>query len=83
MQLEGHDVDKSFAGHIGARSVKWVYKINAVENPSAAPVQRKEYLYYTPQVGKQNATYSGGFLDSGHACQISYNAALIDATNRS
>lgn len=26
-----------------------------------APVQMKEYLYYTPQMGKQNVTYSNGF----------------------
>ena len=26
-----------------------------------APVQMKEYLYYTPQNGKQNVTYSNGF----------------------
>ena len=25
------------------------------------PVQRQEYLYYTPQLGKQNASYSNGF----------------------
>jgi len=29
-----------FQGYIGARSVKWLYKINAIENPSLAPVQR-------------------------------------------
>jgi len=49
------------AGYIGARSCKWVYKINAIEHPSNGPVQQQEYLYYTAQVGKQNATYSNGF----------------------
>ncbi|KAF2794327.1 molybdopterin binding oxidoreductase [Melanomma pulvis-pyrius CBS 109.77] len=48
-------------GYIGARSVKWLYKINVIEDPSMAPVQMKEYLYYSPQVGKHNATYSNGF----------------------
>ncbi|KAF7982850.1 hypothetical protein HWV62_25822 [Athelia sp. TMB] len=48
-------------GYIGARSCKWVYKISALGAPSRGPVQMKEYLYYTPQVGKQNATYSAGF----------------------
>ncbi|KAG7448227.1 molybdopterin binding oxidoreductase [Guyanagaster necrorhizus] len=48
-------------GYIGARSCKWVYKINALAEPSMGPVQRQEYLYYTAQIGKQNAKYSNGF----------------------
>lgn len=48
-------------GYIGARSAKWLYEIRAIAEPTEAPVQRKEYLYYTPQVGKQNAKYSNGF----------------------
>ena len=48
-------------GYIGARSVKWLYRIRGLAEPSAAPVQRREYLYYTPQIGKQNAKYSNGF----------------------
>ncbi|KAK1834992.1 Oxidoreductase, molybdopterin-binding domain-containing protein [Podospora conica] len=48
-------------GYIGARSVKWLYEVRAIRGPSQAPVQKKEYLYYTPQVGKQNALYSNGF----------------------
>ncbi|KAK3318972.1 molybdopterin binding oxidoreductase [Apodospora peruviana] len=48
-------------GYIGARSTKWLYQIRAIRDASEAPVQRKEYLYYTPQVGKQNAMYSNGF----------------------
>ena len=43
------------------RSVKWLARINAISKPSQAPVQKKEYLYYTPQAGKHNATYSSGF----------------------
>ncbi len=43
------------------RSVKWLARINAISEPSQAPVQKKEYLYYTPQAGKHNATYSSGF----------------------
>jgi sulfite oxidase len=48
-------------GYIGARSVKWLYEVKAISAPSRAPVQMKEYLYYTPQIGKQNALYSNGF----------------------
>ncbi|KAF1999233.1 sulfite oxidase mitochondrial precursor [Amniculicola lignicola CBS 123094] len=48
-------------GYIGARSCKWLTRINVIPGPSMAPVQMKEYIYYTPQIGKQNATYSNGF----------------------
>lgn len=48
-------------GYIGARSVKWLTRINVIAEPSLAPVQMKEYIYYTPQLGKQNITYSNGF----------------------
>lgn len=48
-------------GYIGARSTKWLTRINVISEPSMAPVQMKEYIYYTPQMGKQNVTYSNGF----------------------
>ncbi|ORX96648.1 Oxidoreductase, molybdopterin-binding domain-containing protein [Clohesyomyces aquaticus] len=48
-------------GYIGARSCKWLYRINVINDISEAPVQMKEYIYYTPQIGKQNAMYSNGF----------------------
>jgi len=48
-------------GFIGARSCKWVLRINALKEPSFGPVQRQEYLYFGPQVGKQNVLFSNGF----------------------
>lgn len=39
-------------GYIGARSCKWVYRINALAEPSLGPVQSQEYLYYTAQVAE-------------------------------
>jgi len=48
-------------GVIGARSAKWLTRINALTEPSLGPVQSQEYLYYTPQLGKQNVKYSNGF----------------------
>ncbi|RPB08392.1 molybdopterin binding oxidoreductase [Morchella conica CCBAS932] len=48
-------------GYIGARSCKWLTKINALSEPSKNVVQRKEYLYYNQQIGKHNTTYSSGF----------------------
>lgn len=43
------------------RSVKWLARITAIPHPSNAPVQKKEYLYYTTQAGKHNSSYSAGF----------------------
>lgn len=43
------------------RSVKWLARIDAIAEPSRAPVQKTEYLYCSPQCGKHNATYSSGF----------------------
>lgn len=60
-RIHGYPLRVVVFGYIGARSCKWVYRINAISEPSLAPVQRQEYLYYTPQVGKQNAAYSNGF----------------------
>lgn len=41
-------------GYIGARSVKWLYRIKAIKNPTLAPVQAREYLYFNQQIGKYN-----------------------------
>ncbi|KAJ9142947.1 Nitrate reductase 1 [Pleurostoma richardsiae] len=60
-RIHGYPLRVVVFGYIGARSCKWLYEVRAIREPSAAPVQRKEYLYYTPQVGKQNAMYSNGF----------------------
>ncbi|RYP68167.1 hypothetical protein DL771_006817 [Monosporascus sp. 5C6A] len=60
-RIHGFPLRAVVFGYIGARSCKWLYEIRAIREPSLAPVQRKEYLYYTPQVGKHNALYSNGF----------------------
>ncbi|EPQ52866.1 molybdopterin binding oxidoreductase [Gloeophyllum trabeum ATCC 11539] len=60
-KIHGFPLRAVVAGYIGARSVKWLYKINALAEPSLGPVQRQEYIYYTSQMGKQNVTYSNGF----------------------
>ncbi|KAL2429731.1 Sulfite oxidase, mitochondrial [Exophiala dermatitidis] len=53
-KIHGYPVRMVVMGYIGARSVKWVYRIRALANPSRAPVQSKEYLYFNQQVGKHN-----------------------------
>ncbi|KAI0043950.1 molybdopterin binding oxidoreductase [Auriscalpium vulgare] len=60
-KIHGYPLRLVVAGYIGARSCKWVYRINALKEPSMGPVQAQEYLYYSFQVGKQNAKYSNGF----------------------
>ncbi|KDQ57111.1 hypothetical protein JAAARDRAFT_35713 [Jaapia argillacea MUCL 33604] len=60
-KIHGGPLRVVVAGYIGARSCKWVYKINALAEPSMGPVQQQEYLYYTSQIGKQNHKFSNGF----------------------
>ncbi|GJE95510.1 sulfite oxidase [Phanerochaete sordida] len=60
-KIHGGPLRMVITGYIGARSCKWVYRINALEEPSQGPVQRAEYLYYTQQIGKQNVKISNGF----------------------
>ncbi|KJA17907.1 hypothetical protein HYPSUDRAFT_90339 [Hypholoma sublateritium FD-334 SS-4] len=60
-KIHGAPLRVVVTGYIGARSCKWVYKINAIAEPSLGPVQAQEYLYFTPQIGKQNAKFSNGF----------------------
>lgn len=49
-KIHGFPLRVVVTGYIGARSAKWVYKINALAEPSLGPVQSQEYLYYTQQV---------------------------------
>ncbi|PBK93131.1 molybdopterin binding oxidoreductase [Armillaria gallica] len=53
----GYPLRLVVTGYIGARSCKWVYRINALAEPSMGPVQSQEHLYFTAQ----NAKYSNGF----------------------
>lgn len=53
-KIHGYPLRVVVMGYIGARSVKWLYRIKAIENPSLAPVQSREYLYFNQQVGKYN-----------------------------
>ncbi|KAK7687080.1 hypothetical protein QCA50_009580 [Cerrena zonata] len=60
-KIHGGPLRLVVTGYIGARSCKWVYKINALSVPSYGPVQRQEYLYYSQQIGKHNTLVSNGF----------------------
>ncbi|RAL03874.1 sulfite oxidase [Aspergillus ibericus CBS 121593] len=53
-KIHGYPLRVVVLGYIGARSVKWLYRIKAIENPSRAPVQSREYLYFNQQIGKYN-----------------------------
>ncbi|ETI21467.1 hypothetical protein G647_07814 [Cladophialophora carrionii CBS 160.54] len=53
-KIHGYPVRLVVMGYIGARSVKWVYRIRGLAQPTRAPVQSKEYLYFNQQVGKHN-----------------------------
>ncbi|CZS91488.1 related to nitrate reductase [NADPH] [Rhynchosporium agropyri] len=60
-KIHGFPLRTVVYGYIGARSCKWLTRINVLNQESPGPVQRKEYLYYNSQVGKHNASYSSGF----------------------
>ncbi|KAI8978715.1 sulfite oxidase mitochondrial precursor [Trametes punicea] len=49
-KIHGYPLRVVVRGYIGARSTKRL-----------GPVQSQEYLYFTQQIGKQNAKYSNGF----------------------
>ena len=49
-KIHGGPLRMVVTGYIGARSCKWVTRINATPVPSYGPVQRQEYLYYSQQV---------------------------------
>ncbi|KAF2670849.1 oxidoreductase molybdopterin binding domain-containing protein [Microthyrium microscopicum] len=59
-KIHGYPLRVVVMGYIGARSVKWLYRIKAIENPSRAPVQSQEYLYFNQQVGKHNQRMTDG-----------------------
>ncbi|TBU59053.1 sulfite oxidase mitochondrial precursor [Dichomitus squalens] len=64
-KIHGFPLRAVVTGYIGARSAKWLYKINALAEPSLGPVQAAEYLYYNQQLGKQNVKMSNGFSIQG------------------
>ncbi|KAF7556951.1 hypothetical protein G7Z17_g1071 [Cylindrodendrum hubeiense] len=53
-KIHGFPLRVVVMGYIGARSVKWLYRVKAIETPSRAPVQSREYLYFQQQAGKHN-----------------------------
>ncbi|KAK5989631.1 Sulfite oxidase [Cladobotryum mycophilum] len=53
-KIHGFPLRAVVMGYIGARSVKWLYRIKAIETSSRAPVQSREYLYFQQQYGKHN-----------------------------
>lgn len=59
-KIHGYPLRVVVLGYIGARSVKWLYRIKAIETPSLAPVQSKEYLYFSQQTGKHNQRPTDG-----------------------
>jgi len=59
-RIHGYPLRVVVLGYIGARSVKWLYRIKAIEGPSRAPVQSREYLYFNQQVGKYNLRPTDG-----------------------
>ncbi|KAH7025279.1 LOW QUALITY PROTEIN: oxidoreductase molybdopterin binding domain-containing protein [Microdochium trichocladiopsis] len=59
-RIHGYPLRIVVFGYIGARSVKWLYRVQAITAPTRAPVQSKEYLYFAQQVGKYNFRLTDG-----------------------
>lgn len=59
-RIHGYPLRVVVFGYIGARSVKWLYRIKGIKEPSRAPVQSQEYLYFPQQVGKHNFRFTDG-----------------------
>ncbi|GAW17642.1 hypothetical protein ANO14919_071020 [Xylariales sp. No.14919] len=59
-RIHGAPVRAVVLGYIGARSVKWLYRVTAIQEPTRAPVQSREYLYFNQQVGKHNQRWTDG-----------------------
>jgi len=58
-RIHGFPLRAVVMGYIGARSVKWLYRISAIEKPTRRPVQSREYLYFQHQTGKHNQVPTG------------------------
>lgn len=58
--IHGFPLRVMVLGYIGARCVKWLYQITAIKQPTLAPVQSKEYLYFNQQTGKHNQQPTDG-----------------------
>ncbi|RYC58277.1 hypothetical protein CHU98_g7941 [Xylaria longipes] len=59
-KIHGAPLRAVVLGYIGARSVKWLYRVTAMKEPTRAPVQSREYLYFNQQVGKHNQRWTDG-----------------------
>ncbi|KAI0483771.1 sulfite oxidase [Xylaria cf. heliscus] len=59
-KIHGAPLRAVVLGYIGARSVKWLYRVTALREPTRAPVQSREYLYFNQQVGKHNQRWTDG-----------------------
>lgn len=69
-KIHGYPLRAVVTGYIGARSAKWLYRINALAEPSLGPVQAQEYLYYTQQVSTAVLHRFQGTHKAGHTFSL-------------
>jgi sulfite oxidase len=77
-RIHGYPLRVVVLGYIGARSVKWLYRIKAISTTSRAPVQAQEYLYFPQQVGKHNLKYTDGIQIQ----EMPVSSAIMSPWNR-
>jgi sulfite oxidase len=59
-KIYGYPLRAVIFGYIGARLVKYLYRIKAIPHLSRAPIQSREYPYFSGQVGKHHQKYARG-----------------------
>jgi sulfite oxidase len=77
-KIHGAPVRAVVMGYIGARSVKWLYRITALKEPTRAPVQSREYLYFNQQVGKHNQRW----IDGIQIQEMPVSSAIMSPMNK-
>lgn len=76
-KLHGHPLRVVILGSVGARSVKWLFRVRALDQPSMSPVQRVEYLLQNHQIGKHN----GDFVTGMPIMDLPVNSAFLSPSD--
>ncbi|KAK6384381.1 hypothetical protein LTS17_001944 [Exophiala oligosperma] len=78
-RIHGHPVRLVAMGYIGARSVKWVYRIRALPRPSRAPVHSRDVPLLQPAGRQAQPAPDHGDPDPGDAGELGHHVALGQA----
>ncbi len=82
-KIHGYPLRTVVFGYIGARSVKWLYRIKAIKEPSRAPVQSRGVPLLSPAGGKAQLQIDRRHPDSRNARQLGHHVAMDEASGHS